>query len=192
MSSKKKERSAAPVYQLKILLKGSSPPIWRRLLVTGDTSLAKLHRILQIVMGWYDCHLHQFVIHGRDYGVPDRELDFGQPTLNERGVRLSSVIEGPKDRFVYDYDFGDSWAHQIVVEKILPKETGNQYPVCTAGERACPPEDCGGIWGYADFLEAIRDPNHEEHESMLEWIGASFDPEAFNLDRINHQLRRVK
>lgn len=191
MSSKKK-LSTAPIWQLKVTLKGSSPPIWRRILVSSDTSLAKLHRILQLAMGWWDCHLHQFEIHGRDYGVPDRELDYGQPTVNERGVRLVDVIDGVKERFVYQYDFGDDWSHQIVVEKVVPREENQRYPVCVAGARACPPEDCGGIWGYRDFLEAIKDPKHEEHESMLEWVGGHFDPEAFNLVWINQRLREVK
>ena len=124
--------------------------------------------------------------------MPDRELDFGQPTVNEKGVRLVDVIDGAKDRFVYEYDFGDSWTHQIVVEKIVPREKGKRYPVCIAGAMACPPEDCGGIWGYENFLEAIKDPKHEEHESMLEWIGGPFDAEAFNLDNINGLLKGIR
>lgn len=189
MSSKKKP-SDAPVWQLKITLKDSSPPIWRRILVAGDTSLAKLHRILQTVMGWTDSHLHQFMIDRRYYGVPDPE--FGNETEDERRVKLVEVVHGEKDRFLYEYDFGDGWSHQILVEKIAPKEEGKYYPVCVAGKRSCPPEDCGGIWGYQNFLEAISDPKHPEHESMTEWIGARFDPEAFKLDWINQQLRGVK
>ena len=127
-----------------------------------------------------------------DPSTADLDLDFGQPMVYERGVRLVDVIKGAKDRFVYEYDFGDSWTHQIVVEKIVPSEGGQRYPVCIAGARACPPEDCGGIWGYHDFLEAIANPNHDEHESMTEWIGGSFDPEAFNLELINQRLREVK
>lgn len=192
MSSKKK-LSPAPVWQLKITLKHSTPPIWRRILVPGDTSLAKLHRILQIVMGWWDCHLHQFTIQGRDYGVPDRELqEFGNRIQNEENAKLMDAVDGVKDRFVYEYDFGDDWLHQIVVEKIVPREEGQRYPVCVAGKRSCPPEDCGGIWGYEDLLKAISDPKHPEHESMTEWIGARFDPEAFNLDWINQQLTEVR
>jgi hypothetical protein len=192
MSSKEKV-SAAPVCQLKITLKDSSPPIWRRIIVAGDTSLAKLHGILQIAMGWWDCHLHQFTIHDRDYGVPDREIgQFGSRIENEKNAKLMSVVHGDKDRFIYEYDFGDSWTHQIVVEKIVPKEIGKHYPVCVAGKRSCPPEDCGGIWGYQNFLKAISDPKHPEHESMTEWIGARFDSEAFDLDSINQRLRGVK
>src|SRR2546421_5878331 len=120
MMSSKKKPSAAPIWQLKITLKDSSPPIWRRILVAGDTSLAKLHRILQTVMGWTDSHLHQFMIDRRYYGVPDRE--FGNKTEDERRVKLVEVVHGEKDRFLYEYDFGDGWSHQIFVEKIAPKE----------------------------------------------------------------------
>lgn len=189
MSSKKKP-SDAPVWQLKITLKDSSPPIWRRILVADDTSLSKLHLILQIAMGWTDSHLHQFTIHGRDYGVPDRE--FEGRTEDERKVRLLQVIDGEKDRFLYEYDFGDSWTHQILVEKMAPREEGKRYPVCVAGKMACPPEDCGGVWGYQNFLKAISDPKHPEHEDMIEWIGGGFDPKAFDLDGVNQQLGRLR
>lgn len=189
----KKNRSDAPVCQLKITLKDSRPPIWRRIQVAGDTSLAKLHRILQIVMGWTDSHLHQFTIHGCDYGVPDPDFEaFGHSTINEKSTKLGQVIQGEKDHFIYEYDFGDSWTHRIVVEKITPAEEGKRYPVCLGGKRACPPEDCGGIWGYENFIEAVSDPDHEEHEDMLEWIGGGFDTEAFDLDDVNLALRHAR
>jgi hypothetical protein len=128
--SSKKPISTAPVYQLKVTLKGSSPRIWRRILVGGDPSLAKLHRILQAAMGWSDSHLHLFKIHGGEYGTPDeqRELDFA----DERKVKLTDLL-GPKDRFIYEYDFGDCWLHEILVEKIVPREEGTRYPLCVAG-----------------------------------------------------------
>jgi Plasmid pRiA4b ORF-3-like protein len=192
MRSKEKV-PAAPVCQLKITLKDSRPPVWRRVLVAGDTPLARLHRILQVTMGWEDCHLHQFTIHGRDYGVPNRDLGpFGRRIENEKNAKLMSIVYGEKDRFIYEYDFGDSWTHQIVVEKIAPREAGKPYPVCVAGARACPPEDCGGVWGYMNFLEAINDPKHPEHDNMIEWIGGGVDPEAFNMDGINQRLRKIK
>jgi hypothetical protein len=112
--------------------------------------------------------------------------------MDERRHRLSTAFSGQKSRFVYEYDFGDSWEHGIVIEKILPPETGVKYPRCIAGKRACPPEDVGGVWGYAEFLEAIRDPAHEDHAASLEWVGEEFDPEAFLLEEINQELRRVK
>jgi hypothetical protein len=183
---------AAPseIYQLKVTLRYSKPPIWRRILERGDTTLARLHDILQVAMGWTDSHLHQFVVGTTSYGPVDpyNELD----VENERSVRLSEVAPQAKARFTYEYDFGDGWLHQIVVERVRPAEEGTRYPVCVAGKRACPPEDCGGIWGYESFLESIRDPTHPEHADMLAWAGGSFDPEAFDLEDVNRQLRHMQ
>ena len=111
---------------------------------------------------------------------------------DEDGIRLSQVFTGKKKaRIVYEYDFGDSWQHEIVLEKTLEPEPKVKYPRCVEGARACPPEDCGGIWGYADFLEAISDPKHPDHRDMKEWIGGKFDPEKFSVDAVNKELRRV-
>jgi hypothetical protein len=177
------------VYQIKVTLKGSKPPIWRRMQVTSETTLVKLHRILQRVMGWEGSHLYQFVIGGIVYGDPGMlgELD----VEDARTVTLDTLVRGEKSKFLYEYDFGDSWEHELLVEKILPQEEGKRYPLCLTGKRACPPEDCGGIWGYVDFLEAIRDPKHPEHEEMLEWVGGEFDPDAFDLEEVNTELQRL-
>jgi len=183
-----RSKPSSDVYQIKVTLKGSKPPIWRRFQVTGDTRLSTLHRILQGIMGWENYHLYQFTIGDTYFGAPDFELDIE----NDRKVRLSQVVPGEKAKFTYEYDFGDSWEHQILIEKILPPEPGVRYPICLTGKRACPPEDCGGIWGYADFLEAIQDPKHPEHDEMLEWVGEDFDPEAFDLDEVNRVLKRIK
>ena len=179
--------SSVSVYQFKVTLRDSKPPIWRRIQVRSDTTLYKLHQTLQVVMGWSDYHLHQFVIHGVYYGTPDPEFDY--EVKNEKRVKLNQVISGEKEKFVYEYDFGDSWNHMILLEKILPLDQEVAYPICPAGKRACPPEDCGGIWGYYDFLEAIQDPKHPEHDEMLEWVGGSFDPEEFDLDAINEEVK---
>lgn len=178
------------IYQLKITLKDSRPPIWRRVQVSGDITLAKLHRVIQEAMGWLDGHLHQFVVGKTHYGVRDQE-DLHE-IKNEKKFRLSQVISKPNDKLLYEYDFGDGWEHEILFEKILEPGAGSRYPVCIAGKRACPPEDCGGTVGYAEFLEAIRNPTHERHEEMLDWIGRSFDPEAFDLDKINQMLKRIR
>jgi hypothetical protein len=179
------------IYQIKVTLDDSHPPIWRRILVPGNTTLLKLHDILQIVMSWQDYHLHMFTIEGLIYGDPadDEYGDLG--TVNEANYTLSQVIYGEGQRFTYEYDFGDSWDHTLLVEKILPPEDGIRYPLCLKGKRACPPEDVGGVWGYENFLEAIRDQTHEEHEEYLIWVGGEFDPEAFNLEEINTRLRRM-
>ena len=188
----RKSTPSAPIYQLKITLRDSRPPIWRRVLVPADFTLAKLHWVIQQAMGWTNSHLHHFRVGETYYSLPAPYTDWDE--LNEkdsRKVRLDQIAPRVKAKFVYEYDFGDSWEHEIVVEKILP-EPGVKYPTCLKGKGACPPEDVGGVWGYAGFLEAIHDPNHEEHKMYLEWIGGSFDPEAFDLDDTNAALRRVK
>jgi hypothetical protein len=129
------------ICQFKATLKGIRPPIWRRFQVPNDITLYKLHLVLPDVMGWFNSHLYQFVIHGTCYGDPD--LDF-EPGANARRVRLWQVLPQPKTRFLYEYDFGDGWQHEVVLEKVLPPVEGVRYPVCLEGARACPPEDCGG------------------------------------------------
>ena len=178
------------LYQLKIALLGIRPMIWRRVLVPGNIMLPKLHWLIQRVMGWRGGHLHAFRVGGMSYGEPDP--DFDDDMENETKIRLSQIAPEVKSGFVYEYDFGDGWLHRIVVEKILPAEEGKTYPLCVTGKRACPPEDCGGPWGYVGFLEAIADPEHEEHDEMLEWVDGEFDPEAFDVEEINVALRRSR
>lgn len=179
------------IYQIKVTLDNTHPPVWRRIQAPGNTTLLKLHDILQIVMGWDDYHLHMFTIEGTIYGNPadDGYGDLG--TVDEARVRLNQVISREGQRFSYEYDFGDSWNHTLLVEKILPSQEGARYPICLKGKRACPPEDVGGVWGYENFLEAIRNPDHDEHEEYLNWIGGEFDPEAFDLEEVNAQLRKM-
>jgi hypothetical protein len=179
---------ASAIYQLKVTLKDSKPPIWRRILVPDSVSLYQLHNILQIVMGWGDYHLHQFLIGGEYYGNPEDD-EMGE-TKNEKRFRLNQFVTGKGFKFLYEYDFGDSWEHVIQVEAVLPVEKGKQYPVCVEGKRACPPEDVGGIWGYEDFLQAISNPEHPEHEEMMEWYDEDFDPEFFDVEKVNLALRQ--
>jgi hypothetical protein len=178
------------IYQLNITLLGTRPPIWRRVLAPADLTLAQFHNVLQVTMGWENSHLHEFRIGRQRFGVPDPEDRFmgGTGRIDERKVRLSDVLGEAGAKAEYTYDFGDNWEHIIVVEKVLTPEPEVVYPVCTDGKRHGPPEDCGGLGGYHNFLEAIRDPAHEEHEEMLEWIGGGFDPEAFSVDHVNRRL----
>ncbi|MFQ5883046.1 MAG: plasmid pRiA4b ORF-3 family protein [Candidatus Methylomirabilales bacterium] len=174
----------AIAYELKVTLRGTKPPIWRRLEVKADTRLFEFHQILQVAMGWTDSHMHQFVAKGKCYGAPDP--GFLPDRENEKKVRLDQVLRKPKDRMIYEYDFGDSWEHEVVVERVMPAEPGpHRYPSVTAGKRACPPEDCGGIPGFYHFLEAIQNPDHPDHEDMLEWWGGRFEPEAFDVQKAN-------
>lgn len=174
------------IYQIKITLRDSKPPIWRRVELPSATTLPKLHSIIQTVMGWYDYHLHQFKVGRIVYGVPDPD-DYIE-VHDERRVKLNQVLANPKDKFVYEYDFGDSWEHVVELEQILPPDPSASYPRCTAGKRSGPPEDCGGIWGYAGLLDTLADPGHPEHATMLEWVGGDFDPELFDLEATNQAL----
>ncbi len=181
------------IYQLKVTLLGTSPPIWRRLLVSADATLAQLHDVLQAAMGWEDGHMHEFSVGQRRFGRPDPEdRAMGLPSAeNERTVRLSSILVRVGSKVIYTYDFGDSWEHGIVLEKRLPVDPTVACPVCTGGQLACPPEDCGGVPGYYDLVEALNDPNHERHEGMLDWIG-DFAPQAFSVDDANRRLTHLR
>lgn len=180
------------IYQIKVALSGSQPLIWRRIQVKSDTSLAKFHKILQRVMGWEDAHLHRFVIEGEYYGTPDEDERGSRPTRDEHKYNLHAVVPPEGSHFVYDYDFGDNWQHVLAIEKTLAPQAGVVYPACVAGSRACPPEDVGGIARYHDFLEAIANPSHPEHEDFTGWIGGVFDPEAFDMTAINRKLHKLK
>lgn len=181
--------STAPVIaRVKVVLQGIRPQIFRRLEIPTAISLGVLHDILQIAFGWTNSHLHQFLVGDRRFGP--REGEFDDAIADESKTRLAKLLPS-YDRFVYEYDFGDEWMHLITVEKTLAREAALSYPRCTGGKRAGPPEDCGGPWGYADLLAALSDPGHEEHESMLEWIGDDFDPEAFDLAAINWRLEAL-
>ena len=190
------KKPASHVYQIKVTLEGVRPAVWRRLLVSSSISLEALHDILQLAIGWTDSHLHQFEARGQFYGVPDPDLEFDAPIKDEARVRLEDILKKEKDAMRYEYDFGDGWTHQIVLEKILASAEGLVVPSCVGGARACPLEDCGGVWGYAEFLKAIRKPSHPEHDDMLEWAGESFDPAHFDAGEVNRILaprkRRVK
>lgn len=175
----------AGICQIKITLSGIAPPVWRRVEVPDDITLYRLAAVLIIAMGWHGGHLHQFRIGEEYYGIPDDEFPSEFETHDERETSLKDIVESGIKQFVFEYDFGDGWEHVVEVEKTAGPEKGVKYPRCTAGARACPPEDCGGPYGYENFLEAIRDPKHPEHEEMREWIGRSFDSEVFELEAVS-------
>ena len=191
-----KKKAAKPttttIFQFKITLLESKPPIWRRIQVPERT-LDQLHEHIQTVMGWTNSHLHEFEIGGERYGDPDllgdefEEFD-GE---NSRVVRISQVVGRRRKgfRFSYLYDFGDGWRHGVLFEGTVAAEPKTKYPVCVDGQRACPPEDSGGPWGYAGLLEALADPKHEEHDSMREWAG-DYDPDGFSTTDATRLMRR--
>ena len=179
------------IYQLKVTLMDAKPPIWRRLLVSNDMPLNEFHNVIQIAMGWMDCHLHQFVSGQTLYGMIDEEwdIDFGPEKKDENGYRLSDLLKKEKETIIYEYDFGDGWAHKVLLEKKLPYNNAERLPKCIKGKRACPPEDCGGVWGYEELQQVIKDPKHPEYKEMMEWLVDDFDPEAFDVEETNEILR---
>jgi hypothetical protein len=186
-AKRKKSAGPAPIYQIKVSLRGAKPPIWRRLELPADTGLADLHGYLQTAFGWDDGHMHAFETPFGMFGVADRELAH----LPEKPVTLEQVAPGAGDRLDYVYDFGDDWVHEIQVEKVLDRQDV-AYPRCTGGRRAAPPEDCGGIWGYQHLVEVLGDPGHPDHEEQLEWLGlesaAEFDPARFDAAEVTRSL----
>jgi hypothetical protein len=206
---------AAQAYQIKVTLQYSKPPIWRRLLVSPDTRLDELHVILQVAMPWANSHLHSFMqrfkrrdptrqeqnammtgkgpvdwdaIRGvRVFSDPDFELD---EVNDESKARLDQILLQPKDKLFYEYDFGDGWQHEIMLEKVVPVEAGDRLPRCVAGRLNCPPDDSGGLYGYYEMLEALKDPDHEGHEDAVEWLG-DFDPAHFDPAEVNDGLAEV-
>ena len=186
MATVKKLKSDT-VFQLKITLKNIKPSVWRRVLVQSDTRLPDLHKIIQTVTGWTNSHLHQFVFNKCLYALPDDEsfLDI----VDYRKIKLDSLITAPKSKIMYEYDFGDGWEHDIVIEKVLERDNNIFYPVCTGGKRNCPPEDCGGPYGYENLIDIISDPGHGEYHDMIEWLGDDFDPEEFDIDLVNELLK---
>ena len=177
------------IVQLKVkLLAVTKPPVWRRLKVRADTRLDQLHEILQAALGWENYHMHVFSFAEEEFGIPDPELGFS----DERRVTLGELIAGPGDRFRYTYDFGDDWEHEITVEDLLDADPETHYPILIAAKGACPPEDCGGTWGYADLKEILADPNHDEHQERLDWLGLNnateFDPAAVPNEDIDDEL----
>jgi hypothetical protein len=191
-AKRKKSDRPAPVYQIKVGLRGAKPPIWRRLQVPADVSLARLHSIIQIAFGWDDSHLHVFETPYGSFGIADADLDHRA----EAPVTLEQVAPAANSKLRYTYDFGDDWEHEIVVEKVLDRDDAATYPRCIGGRRAAPPEDCGGIWGYTDLVESLNDPDHPEHQDRLEWLGlddaADFSPDSFDAQAVNDALSDLR
>jgi hypothetical protein len=185
----RKQGHGEVIVQIKIKLLGvSKPPVWRRLQLAADTRLDHLHEIVIAAFGWENYHMHVFTSGHQEFGEPDPELGFN----DERRVTLGELIGGVGDRLRYAYDFGDNWEHEIVVEDLLDADPDTHYPVLVAAKGACPPEDCGGPWGYADLKAILADPSHEQHQEMLDWLGldnsSAFDPNAVTTDQIEEEV----
>jgi hypothetical protein len=216
-SNSTRQPKPTEVYELKITLQNSKPPIWRRVAVPSSISLSGLHEVIQIVMSWSNSHMHQFVIRNyrpkptkeemrglvwsgqldklamcmrRDRCLSDPQFEI-EEAEDESRVMLCELAPKLKSKLIYEYDFGDSWKHLIEVVKISPPVEGLKYPLCIAGKHACPPEDCGGIWGYYEMLEAVKNPRHERHKEFADWLSPEFDPEEFDLEEINANLSNL-
>jgi hypothetical protein len=184
------------IFQVKITLVDSNPGIWRRLLIPSDLRLSVFHKVIQVAFGWTNSHLHQFIFNDKFYTVRyPHDLDWYElPNIDykKEKIRSSDLISAVGESLIYEYDFGDSWNHEILIEKILPVDISVKYPVCLEGKRNGPPEDCGGVWGYHDLLEILKHPEHEEYDSYIEWLGGKFDPGKFNIERVNSVFQRLR
>lgn len=181
---------ANTLYQIKIELKNSKPKIWRKILIKSDMFLSDFHMAIQIAMGWTNSHLHSFEHKGKSYAERVEGDDFWEEldSVDYKNIKISNLLKKEKDKIKYEYDFGDGWVHDIVLEKILPLDNDKTYPVCIGGKNSCPPEDCGGIYGYFHILEVLKNPQNEEYEEIKDWLGEVFDPEKFDLQEVNSVL----
>jgi hypothetical protein len=175
------------IYQIQIALTRSEPLIWRRLLIPSNLLLPDLHLIIQVSMGWENDHLYQF-IKGKNFYSPEDNTE----DVEYEDIKISDLLKKEKEKIVYEYDFGDSWEHDVIMEKILSDDKKLKSSVCLEGKMACPPEDCGGIWGYSDILEILKHQDHEDYENIMEWLGGEFDPEYFDKESVNKVLKRFK
>ena len=176
-------------YQIQVVIAEIEPKIWRRLLVSSDTLLVDLHRILQTSFGWTNSHLHLFDNGLSTYSPMEFEVE---ETENSRIVKLSTILKRENFKVIYEYDFGDSWSHEILLERIIEKDAEGQIPRCIAGERNSPPENCGGTTGYQELLKTISNKKHPDYKNMMQWLGGKFDPEGFDIEKINKKLKRKK
>ncbi len=187
---KKASRPAEKAIQFKVQLRYIRPPVWRRVVLPDNATLGDLHAVIQTTMGWYNSHMHSFHIGGVYYTSRSASQMEDMDMENEERVPLAEVVTRAKQKFIYEYDFGDSWEHEIVAEKFLPLNPAVKYPVCLGGARACPPEDCGGFPGYMDLLKALnaKTPTAAQEE-LLEWVGEGYDPEHFEVAAVNRRLQ---
>ncbi len=181
---------AVEILRLRIDLDHVTPVVTRTVLVRASSSLSKLHTVIQAVMGWEDCHLHEFTKDGVRYGPTHLYDDFDEMDLESERKQLGTLFRKGEKSLIYLYDFGDGWQHTVTLEQRLPPDLSLRRPTCIAGDNACPPEDVGVPGGYMNYLEAVLDPQHEEHEEMIEWRGPGFHPSRFSIDEANAQLQR--
>lgn len=179
---------AVPLFVLRITLCDSNPPIWRRVVVPSDISLGRLHYVIQTVMGWDDSHMHEFLSKNARFRNTDIDPDLDEEIFDEKQYAVADLVKRARQKFYYEYDFGDDWLHEIVLEKVLKEDSGAKPLFCLDGARACPPDDCGGVYGYEDMLEILANPSHEEHQNLKDWVGGNWDAEHFDIAEVNAEL----
>lgn len=178
---------AKTIHTLKVTLREVKPPVWRRIEVPSELRLSELAPILEAAMGWLGSHLHMYDAEGTIYDMHHPELE--PLGLDESDYSLDQLLPNVGMKMRWEYDFGDGWEHNLLVEAISLRKSKAGYPVCLAGRRSCPPEDCGGPWGYQNMLEALADPHHSDHDVMVEWAPLDFDPGRFNIDETTEAMR---
>ena len=179
------------IYQIQVALKNFKPKIWRRILVPSNLLLSDFHKIIQTSMGWTNSHLHQFIKDQTYYTVRMKDDDMWEDmnSVDYKKMKIFDLLSVEKGKIIYEYDFGDGWEHEVILEKILPVDKKLKYPICLAGKMNCPPEDCGGVWGYAEMIEILKQPKHKEYENIIEWLGDELDPEYFDKEEVNEYLQ---
>ncbi len=177
------------IFQIKISLDNAKPSIYRTILVEPDTTFIDFHHIIQISMGWDSYHMYQFETGDYTIAEPDEFIDI--ESIDPASLTINEVLKKSGDRIKYEYDFGDGWMHTIQLEKTIPFQLNKKYPTCIRGKRSCPPEDCGGIWGYENLKEVIKDKKHPEYKDTIEWVGIDFDPDYFDLEYVNEVLEEL-
>lgn len=188
---KRKKTHLSNILQLRVSVKGISPPVWRKLLVSSDSTLHDLHLMIQAAFGWYNYHLYEFTYGYNNYSRPDDWDELNEKEIDSTGVTLGDLNLYRGGKFSYMYDFGDGWEHTISVQKILPLDTSVPLPACTGGKRNCPPEDCGGVYGYYAVLKKASDPQDPEHNEIVEWLGV-YDPEEFDLQFADSKVKKYR
>jgi hypothetical protein len=186
MKNTKSRETDQRIVQLKITLLRTKPIVWRRIQVPASATFQDLAGIINTAMGFFSYHLYLFTV--ADEWVGNKEFDQGEEWISDALVHLGAVADQGIMQFSYEYDFGDSWKHKILIEKVLQADPSQKYPICIAGKNACPPEDCGGVWGFESLKEIMANKKHPEYKEMLEWLGEPYDPLAFDREQINRRL----
>lgn len=176
--------------EFSIVLNETNPPVWRQLIIPDSFSLYELHHAIQLAFDWRNYHLYNFIVNDKAYGDPSLLEDLD--CLSDKLVNISSIFKTTGSTVIYEYDFGDGWIHNIKLEKIAENLAEIKYPICIDGSMACPPEDCGGISGYEHLLKVVKNSKHPEYKEMVQWLGKVFDPEAFHLQKVNKELKKIR